>query len=174
MLLDSTPMPPENRDVEAMVASLFTLVAKLDRARHERRAASELALLQMIAAGGAVRPSEIAASQHVHQSLVTRQIRELEDAGRVSVTGDPTDGRSYLVRLTPAGAAELERLTRIGLQRFALFVSDWDPKQVQLLTQLLDKLQLSMMSVAAKERPLSGSERRAARRAVRARQRKED
>ena len=44
MMQDSTPMPPENRDVEAMVAALFTLVAKLDRARHERRAAKEARL----------------------------------------------------------------------------------------------------------------------------------
>jgi DNA-binding MarR family transcriptional regulator len=174
MMQDSTPMPPENRDVEAMVAALFTLVAKLDRARHERRAASELALLQVIAAGGAVRPSEIAAGQHVHQSLVTRQIRELEDAGLVTVAGNPADGRSYLVSLTPAGIDELQRLTSIGLRRFATFVSDWDPEQVQLLTHLLEKLQTSMASVGANERPLSASERRATRRSVGAPREKEE
>src|SRR5579862_9848651 len=152
-------MPPDNRDVEAMVAALFTLMANIDRARRERRAATSLALLQVIAAGGAIRPSEIAARQHVHQSLATRQIRELEDAGHVSVAADPTDGRSYLVSLTPAGVDELVRLTRIGLERFALFVKDWQPEQVRTLAQLLEQLQTSMTTVSAEER-LATSDRR--------------
>ena len=168
------PMPPDNRDVEAMVAALFTLMASVDRARRGRQAATSLALLQVIAAGGPIRPSEIAARQHVHQSLVTRQIRELEDAGDVTVAADPSDGRSYLVMLTPGGVDELDRLMRIGLQRFALFVSDWDPEQVRNLAQLLEKLQLSMAAVGARERPPSASDRRATRRSVQASRRKED
>lgn len=167
------PMPPDNRDVEAMVAALFTLMANIDRARRERRAATSLALLQVIAVGGAIRPSQIATRQHVHQSLATRQIRELEDAGHVSVAADPTDGRSYLVSLTPAGADELARLTRIGLERFALFVSNWEPEQVQTLARLLEKLQTSMTTISAEER-LASSERRMARRTTRVAARKED
>jgi DNA-binding MarR family transcriptional regulator len=166
-------MSPDAVDVEAMVVALFTLMAKVDRARHERRAASDLSLLQVIAAGGAMRPGEIAARQHVHQSLVTRQIRNLEDAGHVSVADDPNDGRSYLVALTPAGFDELDRLTKIGLQRFALFVSDWDPEQVRTLAELLEKLQSSMTAASASEQP-SPSERRRARRTAQAVRRNED
>ena len=166
-------MSPDAVDVEAMVVALFTLMAKVDRARHERRAASDLSLLQVIAAGGAMRPGEIAARQHVHQSLVTRQIRNLEDAGHVSVADDPNDGRSYLVALTPAGFDELDRLTKIGLQRFALFVSDWDPEQVRTLAELLEKLQSSMTTTSAREQP-SPSERRRARRTAQAVRRNED
>ncbi len=165
-------MPPSDRDVEAMVVALFTLMAKVDRARHERRAASDLALLQVIGAGGSIRPSEIAARQHVHQSLATRQIRDLEDAGHVSVVSDPSDGRSYLVTLTAAGVDELERLTRIGLERFALFVSDWEPEQVRSLARLLEKLQISMTTVATKER-MATSDRRLSRRSVRSPRRME-
>ena len=166
-------MSPDAVDVEAMVVALFTLMAKVDRARHERRAASDLSLLQVIAAGGAMRPGEIAARQHVHQSLVTRQIRDLEDAGHVSVADDPNDGRSYLVALTPAGFDELDRLTKVGLQRFALFVSDWDPEQVRTLAELLEKLQSSMTTASASEQP-SPSERRRARRTAQAFRRNEN
>ena len=120
-----------------------------------------------------MRPGEIAARQHVHQSLVTRQIRNLEDAGHVSVADDPNDGRSYLVALTPAGFDELDRLTKIGLQRFALFVSDWDPEQVRTLAELLEKLQSSMTAASASEQP-SPSERRRARRTAQAVRRNED
>ncbi len=145
-------MVPSDRDVQSMAAALFTLNAGIDRARRERKAASALNLLQVIATGEAARPSEIASRQRVHQSLVTRQVREMEDAGYVTVNANPADGRSCLVELTPAGADELGRLTRVGLERFALFVSDWETEEVQTLTALLEKLQRSMSSVDATER----------------------
>ena len=56
-----------------------------------------------------------------------------------------------MVTLTPAGADELKRLTQVGLDRFALFVADWQPGDVRMLTALLDKLRNSMAAVAAQE-----------------------
>jgi hypothetical protein len=72
-------------------------------------------------------------------------------AGHVQVTADPADRRSCLVTLTPAGAGELQRLTQAGLERFALFVADWPPGDVRMLTTLLDKLRNSIAAVAARE-----------------------
>jgi DNA-binding MarR family transcriptional regulator len=134
-----------------MVAALFTLTGGMERARRLRKAAGTLSLLQLIADQGAMRPSQIADLQEVHPSLVTRQVRELEDAGHVQVAADPADGRSCLVTLTPAGVEELKRLTQVGLDRFALFVADWQPGDVQMLTTLLDKLRHSITAVTAQE-----------------------
>jgi DNA-binding MarR family transcriptional regulator len=150
---------PSDRDVQALVGALFTLNAGLERARRERKGAGALSLLQVIASGEATRPSEIAARQQVHQSLVTRQIREMEEAGYVAVTANPADRRSCLVELTPAGADELGRLTRIGLERFGLFVREWEPEDVRVFTALLDKLQRSMASVNARQRPATAGRR---------------
>ena len=144
-------MPPSKADVHAMVAALFTLTAGMERARRQRKAAAALSLLQLVADRQPIRPSEIADLQDVHPSLVTRQVRELEDAGHVQVAADPADRRSCLVTLTQAGAGELQRLTRAGLDRFALFVADWQPGEVRTLTALLDKLRNSMAAVAAQE-----------------------
>jgi DNA-binding MarR family transcriptional regulator len=144
-------MAPSKADVTAMVAALFTLTGGLERARRQRRAAGTLSLLQLITDRGAIRPSEIADLQGVHPSLVTRQVRELEDAGHVRVAADPADGRSCLVTLTPAGADDLKRLTEVGLDRFALFVADWQPGDVRTLTALLDKLRHSIAAVTAQE-----------------------
>jgi DNA-binding MarR family transcriptional regulator len=144
-------MAPSKADVHAMVAALFTLTGGMERARRQRKAAGTLSLLQLIADRGAVRPSAIADLQEVHPSLVTRQVRELEDAGHVQVAADPADGRSCLVTLTPAGAGELNRLTQAGLDRFALFVADWKPGDVRTLTALLDKLRQSIAAVTAQE-----------------------
>jgi DNA-binding MarR family transcriptional regulator len=142
---------PSKADVHAMVAALFTLTAGMERARRQRKAAGTLSLLQLVADRQPIRPSEIAEVQDVNPSLVTRQVRELEDAGHVQVAADPADGRSCLVTLTPAGAGELQRLTQVGLDRFALFVADWSPGDVRMLTTLLDKLRNSITAVAEQE-----------------------
>ncbi|HEY6470698.1 MAG TPA: MarR family transcriptional regulator [Candidatus Dormibacteraeota bacterium] len=139
-------------DVRSMVTALFVINAGLERARREKKPASALNLLQVIAVGEAVRPSEIAARQHVHQSLVTRQIREMEAAGYVKVTANPADGRSCLVTLTRSGRKEMDRLTEIGLQRFALFVKDWRSQEIRAFTESLEKLQESMLATADEER----------------------
>lgn len=144
-------MPPSNKDVQSMVAALFTLNAGLERARRQRKGASTLSLLQVIDDHEPIRPSDIAELQQVHPSLVTRQVRELEDAGYVELSADPADGRSYLVSLTPAGSQELRRLLEFGLRRFALFVKNWEPDQVRTLTELLQKLQTSMATVSSRE-----------------------
>ena len=144
-------MAPSKADVHAMVTALFTLTAGMERARRQRKAAGTLSLLQLVADRQPIRPSEIAEVQDVHPSLVTRQVRELEDAGHVQVAADPADGRSCLVTLTPAGAGELQRLTQAGLDRFALFVADWSTGDVRMLTTLLDKLRNSITAVAAQE-----------------------
>jgi DNA-binding MarR family transcriptional regulator len=153
-------MPPSRDDVQSMVVALFTLTARLERARRQRRAAGALSLLQVIDGRDGIRPSEIADLQFVHPSLVTRQVRELEDAGYAQVTGDPADGRSWLVALTPAGRAEMRRLQQVGLDRFALFVADWEPGEVRALTGLLDKLRTSMAAIGEREqRPPGRGER---------------
>ena len=147
-------MPRDESDVEALVIALFTLNAGLDRARRERKGASALALLQVVPADHPIRPSEIAARQHVEPSLVSRQVREMEDAGYLRVSSNPADGRSCLVSLTPAGADELRRLAKLGLERFALFVQDWESAEVRTLTELLGKLQRSMAATnRTEERP---------------------
>jgi DNA-binding MarR family transcriptional regulator len=145
-------MAPERDDVQSMVGALFTLAGGLDRARRQRPGAAALSLLQVIAGRDGVRPSELADRQAVHPSLVTRQVRELEDKGYAQVTADPGDGRSWLVTLTPAGEQELARLTQVGLDRFALFVADWEPGEVRMLAGLLNKLQGSIAAAGEQER----------------------
>ena len=143
-------------DVRAMVAALFVTNAALDRARRQKKGASTLSLLQVIAAAPGIRPSGIASAQDVHPSQVTRQVRELENLGLVQVTADTADKRSCRVTLTAAGTDELQSLTEQGLDRFASFVADWEPEEVRMLTSLLKKLEESKAAVAARQRPPPG------------------
>ena len=145
-------MAPDRSDVQSMVIALFTLIGSMDRAARQSAGASTLSLLQAVASRDAIRPSEIADLQHVHPSLVTRQVRDLEDKGYAQVTADPADGRSCLVTLTPAGADEMARLRQAGVDRFAMFVADWEPEEVRTLTALLEKLQSSKTATATQRR----------------------
>jgi DNA-binding MarR family transcriptional regulator len=144
-------VPPSEDDVKAMVGALFTMNAGLERARRRRRGASILSLLQVVSDHQGIRPSEIAELQQVHPSLVTRQVRDCEDAGWVRVITDPADRRSLVVTLEPAGSAELRRLVEFGVKRFALFVDDWEPEAVRTLTALLERLRTSMARVSTRE-----------------------
>ena len=145
-------MPPSRDDVQTLVTALFSVVGGIQRAIRRSKQASALALLQIIGEQGRLRLAEIAELQQVHPSLVTRQVRELESQSYVAVEEDPSDRRAWLVSLTPEGAAEWRRLHEIGLQRFELFVAEWQDAEVRQLTALLEKFARSTAAVAERER----------------------
>lgn len=149
-------MKASKDEVRAMVGALFVTNTGLDRARRQKKGASTLSMLQVVAANPGVRPSEIASAQDVHPSQVTRQVRDLESQGLLKVTADIADRRSCRVTLTSSGTKELRRLTEIGLDRFGSFVADWEAEEVRMLTSLLKKLEASKAKVAAEQRPPVG------------------
>ncbi|MGA8681726.1 MAG: MarR family winged helix-turn-helix transcriptional regulator [Acidimicrobiales bacterium] len=150
-------MPPTRDDVQSMVVALFALTAGIERARRKSKGASALSLLQIVAGHEiGIRPSDIADLQEVHPSLITRQVRELEEAGFVNVAADLADARSCRVTLSAAGANELRRLRQVGLDRFALFVADWEPQEVRTLTALLEKLERSKAATSASGQRATG------------------
>ena len=57
---------------------------------------------------GPLTPSELAARERVQRPTITRVVCRLEEAGLVARAADPTDGRSALITVTPAGRALLE------------------------------------------------------------------
>jgi DNA-binding MarR family transcriptional regulator len=150
-----------------MVGALFTLIGGIERNTRRLQGASTLSLLQVLADSGPARPSEIAERQGVHPSLITRQLKDLEDQGHVSVAQDPADGRAWLVALTGHGKVQVRRLQRAGIDRFALFVEDWGSDEVRTLTTLLEKLEQSKAAVAQRERDQTPPSRAQGRRTAR-------
>lgn len=144
-------MRPTRADVEAMVTALFTVSGGLERARRKKRDAARLAVLQVVAWGERVRPSDVAGALEVHPSQITRQVKALEDSGHVRVEPDPDDRRSCVVSLTEEGRAEVARLAEVGMGRFMKFVADWDAEDVREFTRLLAKFTQSTAAVAEDE-----------------------
>jgi DNA-binding MarR family transcriptional regulator len=69
--------------------------------------ASLTAALATIELHGPITPSELAARERVQRPTVTRVVCQLEERGLVTRAADPTDGRSALITITPAGRALL-------------------------------------------------------------------
>jgi DNA-binding MarR family transcriptional regulator len=164
--MPATKTTPTRQDVEQLVAALFAVTSGLERARRQIPDAAALSVLQVLAwaerqqPAQQVRPKDIATALGVHRSAVTHQLQALEETGQVTLTVDPADRRSWFVALTDAGRAELDRLTTIGMDRFALFVADWDAEEVRTLTRLLVKFEASKAQVGRRSPPSRTRRRR--------------
>ena len=145
-------MKPTRHDVLDLATSLITVVSNIHRASQKGHAAT-LGILGAVAARPRIRPSDVALHLGVNQSSVTRQMQKFERLGLVKLQADPSDGRSCHIVLTTAGRAEMRRLTSIGLDRFALFVKDWDARDVRSLARLLKTFEHSKSAAAGKRPP---------------------
>lgn len=132
-------------DLERLVYPLVRISDSMRRAQTKQIDPTRLGILRAAAVRGRVRPSELAADLDVHQSSITRQTRALEDAGHVRVEGDPDDRRSCLISLTDEGWEEVKNLTRLGLDRFSVFLESWEPADVRTLADLLSKLEQTIL-----------------------------
>lgn len=137
-------VPHEYEDLEQVVYPLARIGQSMRRAQNKKIDPTRQAILQQAAVKGRVRPSELAAELDLYQSSITRQTRSLEDDGLIVVEADPADRRSCLISLTESGWDEVRKLTKLGLDRFAEFMADWDAEDVRTLGRLLTRLETAV------------------------------
>jgi len=97
-------------DAELATQLRFALARSARRLRQEAGTGLSPSLtgaLATVERCGPLTPSELADAERVRRPTVTRMLGHLADAGLISRTPDPADGRSTLVAITPAGAALL-------------------------------------------------------------------
>ena len=92
----------------ALASELRTTVMRLARRLRNQRTDDTLSLSQLAALGTLVRhgpltPTELAAHERVQPPSMTRLVAKLEEAGLVTRTDHPTDGRQVLVSISPTG-----------------------------------------------------------------------
>src|SRR4051812_32303102 len=105
-----------DRAADELADAVLALLRSWRALTHRVEAAgtpSTLAMLELVRLLGESerRLTEIAVLRGVDQSVVSRQISELQAKGLVCRRPDPVDRRASLVRLTPSGH---ELLTRLG------------------------------------------------------------
>lgn len=99
-------------DVPAQAEQLRIALARMNR-RLRQEGGADLgptltAALATIDRHGPVTPSELAARERIQRPTATRLVAKLLDAGLITRTAAPADGRSALLAITPAGHALLE------------------------------------------------------------------
>jgi DNA-binding MarR family transcriptional regulator len=88
------------------------VTALASRARIERGGVLSLnqtAVLGRLVTNGAMTPGEMSGQLHTQPQSLTRTFAALEGAGYVRRMPDPTDGRQYLLAITPAGTRALKQ-----------------------------------------------------------------
>ena len=107
---------------------------------------------------GPMRPTVLAALLEVDLSVVSRQLRALEDAGFVQREADPADARAALVSPTPTGRQALleTRALRASVLREAL--AGWPDDDCAELVRLLARFNVDLdEAVARRQLPATPS-----------------
>lgn len=134
---------------QGLGADLLAVVARLNRLATQRiqmpLPSAQARLLATVEVHGEARIGDLAAVDHCSQPTMTTQVRRLEDAGLVSRTVDPGDGRAVRIRITPQGrrtlnAVRADRAAAIEPQLAMLEPADRQvlAEAVQVLRRLLD------------------------------------
>ncbi|MFF7440067.1 MarR family transcriptional regulator [Streptomyces sp. NPDC008122] len=89
---------------------------------------------------GDVRMSRVAELMAVDLSVGSRHVAHTVDRGWVERLPDPSDKRSRILHLTPAGADMLATLDRRLTATLARTLADWSDEDVEQLTTLLARL----------------------------------
>jgi DNA-binding MarR family transcriptional regulator len=102
---------------------------------------SQGAMLATIERHGPLTPSELAQRERVQRPTVTRVLARLEEDGIVQRAADPTDGRSFLVSLTPAGRELLHEVRSRKDAYLAQRLSELDDEEREALARAADVLE---------------------------------
>ena len=101
--------------------------------------------LWRIVEDGPLRPTTLAGMLEVDLSVVSRQVRSLEDAGFVQRQTDPQDARAALVSATVAGREAFERTKQQRTEVLEEVLADWADSDrdtfIRLLSRFNDQLE---------------------------------
>jgi DNA-binding MarR family transcriptional regulator len=114
--MTSTETTASQRDLSEQAARLRLAVNRMAR-RLRQEASTDLgpasiAALATIERSGPLTPSEVARIEGIQRPTATRILGRLTEAGLVSRTTDPSDGRSSIVQVTADGRKTLNRLRK--------------------------------------------------------------
>lgn len=102
-----------------------------------------------------MRPSDLAFMLGTGRANLTKIAHRLHNAGLIVRVPAPSDERSVLLALSPAGREIGERIMEHGREHFRSLVADWSDKDVATLTRMLARLARHAMWELAASSPIS-------------------
>ena len=104
---------------------------------------SLVAALATVERHGPLTPSRLAEIERIQRPTATRIVATLEQQGLVAREGDPLDGRSFRVRLSPDGARLIQRLSSRKNAYLAKRMRNLDEDELATLeraTEILERI----------------------------------
>jgi DNA-binding MarR family transcriptional regulator len=86
----------------------------------------------------------------VDLSVVSRQVRALEDVGFVQREADPADARAALVSATQAGREAFERTKQQRTEVLDEVLSGWPPEERETFVRLLSRFNEQLEAAIAR------------------------
>lgn len=117
---------------------------------------AQLSALARTQEHGPLRIGELAAHEQVAAPSLTRTVAPLLGAGLVAKQPDPSDGRSWLVSITPEGAEVLARIRRTRSELLARRMARLDADQLDALLAALPALEQLLTDPQPQEPPAAG------------------
>jgi DNA-binding MarR family transcriptional regulator len=102
-----------------------------------------LAALATVEREGPLTPSAVAEREGIKRPTAARVVARLEQAGLVTRTPDPIDGRVVRIAITPAGRTLLKRIRTRKNQFLAKRLRELEPAELATLeraTELIERL----------------------------------
>jgi DNA-binding MarR family transcriptional regulator len=139
-------VPPNVIQIERLLTRISYLTGR--SRQHERLMAetglsvdrASVAILRHIAESEPMRPGVLAVRLSVEASHVTRQLRQLENAGYVIRIPDPDDRRAQRIQITEAGLAAFGRIREVGRRGIETALDDWSREDLRRLADLFNRL----------------------------------
>ncbi|ANP56083.1 DNA-binding MarR family transcriptional regulator [Streptomyces griseochromogenes] len=105
--------------------------------------AGSAAVLTLLGRHGDMRMSKLAELLAVDMSVTSRHVAHVAARGWIERSPDPADKRSRILRLTPAGLAQLDELSQRTTHLLAERLADWTDDEVGQLIRLMTRLRAS-------------------------------
>jgi DNA-binding MarR family transcriptional regulator len=110
--------------------------------------------LWRIAEEGPLRPTALAALLGVDLSVVSRQVRALEDVGFVRRNTDPADARAALVSATESGLEAFDRTRKQRTEVLDEVLAEWPDEDRAALLRLLSRFNAELEAAIARRQAL--------------------
>ncbi|MCF3964431.1 MarR family winged helix-turn-helix transcriptional regulator [Streptomyces fuscigenes] len=135
-------MATESRYVEVArhITALGAVKRALTRALPTECPGGPAAVLSLLSAHGEMRMSRLSELLAVDVSVTSRHVAHAAQRGWLERLPDPADGRSRLLRLTPAGEEMIAVLGERAVAMIARTLADWTDDELNALTEMLDRL----------------------------------
>ncbi len=142
-----TPRPPHGLDTET-AARLRAVIGKLSRRLRPTAAAASAGLtptrvsvLLTVVRAGSIRLSELAASEGINPTMLSRVVSDLADIGLLERVSDQHDKRAAWVQATTAGRRLSERMRRERTDAVNVALAGLSPHERRLIEAALPALE---------------------------------